>query len=91
MQTMLGSRAVQGIELCSKRSLMNYTGPESVAFIKITMNDTRALSKLRGTFERGEVSFRDMWESGNEVVTYENIAYTLRFMIDRSVSSSSSI
>ncbi|KDN38570.1 hypothetical protein K437DRAFT_259358 [Tilletiaria anomala UBC 951] len=85
LNTILGFRGVQKIEMCVKRSLMNYTGPESVAFIKITMSDTRSLPKLRGSFERGEISFRDLWESGNEILTYENIAYTLRFMIDHQI------
>lgn len=73
------------IELTSKRSLMGYLGSEQVAFLKITMADTRSLPKLRSMFERGEVAFRDLFTPGDETVTYENIAYTLRFMIDRQI------
>ena len=86
LQTVLGFAGVKGVEMCVGRSLMGYTGPESIAFIKITASDNRALPKLRGSFERGDISFRDMWEGGTDVLTYENIAYTLRFMIDRQVS-----
>lgn len=61
---------------------MGYLGSEKLAFLKITMNDTRSLPRLRSLFERGEVSFRDLFTPGEENLTYENVAYPLRFMID---------
>lgn len=77
-----GNRLVQSVILCSKKSLMNYSGQDDVAFLKITISDPRQLAKVRGGFERGEVVFRDMIKNGDNTLTYENIAYTLRFMID---------
>jgi DNA polymerase delta subunit 1 len=86
LNTLFGQRVVQELELCSKRSLMNYSGEDAVAFIKITISDPRNLPKVRGSLERGEVAFKDLFKSGESLLTYENIAYTLRFMIDLKVS-----
>lgn len=78
-------RAVEKTEMVAKKSLMEYRGDEDVAFIKITCGEVRALARIRGSMERGEVSFRDMMSAGDSVTTYENIAYTLRFMIDHKI------
>lgn len=79
------ARAVERTEMTAKKSLMEYRGDEDVAFIKITCGEIRALTRIRGSLERGEVSFRDMITSGESILTYENIAYTLRFMIDHKI------
>ncbi|CAO1619422.1 unnamed protein product [Sympodiomycopsis kandeliae] len=78
-------RAVEKTEMVAKKSLMEYRGDENVAFIKITCGEVRALARIRGSIERGEVGFRDLMSTGDSVTTYENIAYTLRFMIDHRI------
>lgn len=82
LNDLFGNKIVQSITLCSKKSLMNYSGQDDVAFLKIVISDPRQLPKVRGALERGEVVFRDLIKSGDNILTYENIAYTLRFMID---------
>ncbi|EIM86884.1 uncharacterized protein STEHIDRAFT_79581, partial [Stereum hirsutum FP-91666 SS1] len=75
---------VRAVELVQKRSLWGYKGDDLVMFAKITVTDPKALPRVRGVFERGECSFRDLFKG--IVSTYEsNIAYTLRFMIDTKV------
>lgn len=76
--------AVENLEMIKKRSLWGYRGDSKPLFLKITICDQRTLPKVRGLFERGELSFRDIFPE--PVTTYEsNIAYTLRFMIDTKV------
>lgn len=82
LNVLFGARSVHRSELVSKKSLMGYAGQENVAFIKLTISDLRSLPKIRGSFERAEVGFRDLFTPGDPCLTYENIAYTLRFMID---------
>ncbi|CAO1617256.1 unnamed protein product [Parajaminaea phylloscopi] len=79
------AKAVHSTEMCARKSLMEYRGDEDVAFVKITCGEIRALTRIRGSLERGEVGFRDMITPGEQVLTYENIAYTLRFMIDHNI------
>lgn len=80
-----GARPVSSITIANKRSLWGYKGDAVSPFIKITVADLKSYPKVRGAFERGEVSFRNYFE-GKAVMTFEsNIAYTLRFMIDHQV------
>jgi DNA polymerase delta subunit 1 len=85
LNSLFGARLITEVLLCSKKSLMNYSGPDNVAFLKVTISDPRQLAKVRGGLERGEVSYKDMIKSGDPILTYENIAYTLRFMIDHKI------
>lgn len=73
--------AVLHTALVKKKNLWGYRGDDDVVFIKITCPDQKAIPKVKGAFERGQVD----WEgfSQKEVLTFEsNIQYTLRFMID---------
>ncbi|WFD45326.1 DNA-directed DNA polymerase [Malassezia psittaci] len=58
---------------------MQYTGPEDIAFIKITV------SELPRSFERGEIRFRDLFVPGDSMVSFDHVQYTLRFMIDHDI------
>ena len=77
--------AVAGVELTHAKNLMNYTGSEDSKFLKIITADLRSLPRVRGALERGEFAFRDMFVPGEGRVTFGNVAYTLRFMIDHGV------
>ena len=70
------------VEVVQKRSLWGYRGDNKPLFLKLVVGDPKSVPKVRGLFERGEVSFRDLF-SMEGVTTYEsNIPYILRFMID---------
>ncbi|ORX34769.1 putative delta DNA polymerase [Kockovaella imperatae] len=68
----------------NRKSLWGYRGDDNVPFIKITCADAKALPRVKGAFERGQIEFNGLFPA--EIMTYEsNIAYTLRFMIDTHV------
>ncbi|TXT04989.1 hypothetical protein VHUM_03809 [Vanrija humicola] len=72
---------VSNCVIVNRKSLWSYKGDESVPFIKIVCTEPKAIPKVKGLFERGQVDFNGLFPQ--EVMTYEsNIAYTLRFMID---------
>ncbi|PKI84340.1 Pol3p [Malassezia vespertilionis] len=85
LNTTFGGEAVTDVSLESKKNLLQYTGPENVAFIKVTISDLRTLPRVRGAFERGELSFRDLFVVGEPSVSFDNVAYSLRFMIDHAI------
>ncbi|WFD23405.1 DNA-directed DNA polymerase [Malassezia equina] len=74
--TTFGAGTVSDISLESKKNLMQYTGPENNAFIKITVSDLRHFPRIRDT---------DLFVSGEPSVSFDNVAYTLRFMIDLNI------
>ncbi|KAH7911043.1 DNA polymerase family B-domain-containing protein [Hygrophoropsis aurantiaca] len=81
-----GETYVRKIDVVQKRSLWGYRGDDWIPFFKFTISEPKSLPKIRGIFERGECSFRDLYPLGQPIATFEsNIAYTLRFMIDTKV------
>lgn len=50
------------------------------------MFEIRIIStNLVRSFERGELGFRDLFVPGDAQVSFDNVAYTMRFMIDHEV------
>jgi hypothetical protein len=79
-------RPIHSISVANKRSLWGYKGDSVSPFLKITVAELKSYPKVRGAFERGDVTFRSLFD-GSAMMTFEsNIAYTLRFMIDHKVS-----
>ncbi|KAA1109894.1 DNA-directed DNA polymerase delta [Puccinia graminis f. sp. tritici] len=76
----LGFKPVHSLSVAYKTSLWGYTGDTQSPFLKIVLTDFKHLD----AFERGEVNFREMFTA---CTTFDsNIAYTLRFMIDKKVT-----
>jgi DNA polymerase delta subunit 1 len=77
-------RSVLHTKVQLKRSLWGYQGDNLTPFLKITLSDPKFVSKLRGLFDRGEIGFGGFFDG--PTATFEsNIAYELRFMIDKQV------
>ncbi|KAK0549667.1 DNA-directed DNA polymerase delta [Tilletia horrida] len=79
LNTIFGHGSVQEVSMVQKKTLMGYYGSQDAAFLKITTGDLRALPK------RGEISFRELFKAGELNQSFENIAFTLRFMIDHKI------
>ena len=74
LNTTFGGQCVADVSLESKKNLMQYTGPENIAFLKITASDLRSLPRIRGAFERGEIAFRDLFVTGETcAVSYTHL------------------
>ncbi|KAI9625850.1 hypothetical protein H4Q26_016098 [Puccinia striiformis f. sp. tritici PST-130] len=85
----LGVKPVHSLSVANKTSLWGYTGDSQSPFLQVVLTDFKHLSRVKNAFERGEVNFREMFTA---CTTFEsNIAYTLRFMIDKKVAWNASI
>ncbi|AET40361.1 DNA-directed DNA polymerase delta POL3 Ecym_5625 [Eremothecium cymbalariae DBVPG len=72
---------VDSIEVVWKQSIWGYSGDEKLQFLKVLVPDPYGLNKVRTAFEKGYVNPNDTWFQGG-TTTYDNIAFTLRLMID---------
>lgn len=50
------------------------------------MGELKAYPKCRNAFERGDMTWRNLFDGSNLLTFESNIAYPLRFMIDHHVS-----
>lgn len=39
------------VSLASKKNLMQYTGPDNLAFLKVTVSDLRTFPRVRDTYD----------------------------------------
>ena len=79
------TRQIHHVELVLKESIWGYNGNVKSPFLKIVVTDPRAIAKVRGGFERGEVVFQNYF-TGSPMTSYDNITYVLRAMVDCHVS-----
>lgn len=75
------------IEIKLKESIWGYNKNMKTPFFKLFVDNTRNISKLRTAFERGEVTFENLFPQ--QLVSYDNINYLLRLMVDCKITGMS--
>jgi DNA polymerase delta subunit 1 len=76
--------AIHSVQIVLRENLLGFQGNQQNPYIKITVNDPKFINKVRSTIEQGSANYKGMWKvSGKgEILTFDSIAYVLRFMID---------
>lgn len=77
--------AIQSVKLVLRENLFGFQGNHKNPYIKITTTDSRHIPKVRRIIESGEANFKGLWQHENGILTFDNIQYVLRFMIDTKV------
>lgn len=71
---------VDSIEVVPRQSIWGYSGDAKIPFWRVYTTRPNIINKVRTGFERGHITFESWFSSGT--TTYDNIAYTLRCMVD---------
>lgn len=81
--------AIHSVQMTMRENLFGFQGNQKSPYLRITVTDPRYVNRLRTTIENGGVNYKGLWKgSGNDgVLTFDNIQYVLRFMIDTGVSN----
>lgn len=78
---------IHDVEMVLKESIWGFNNNMKTPFFKVVVNNAKDITKVRGAFERGEVRFESMFPPTS--VTYDNINYLLRMMIDCKITGMS--
>jgi DNA polymerase delta subunit 1 len=80
--------AIQSVQMVMRENLYGFQGNEKRCYIKITVTEPKFIWKLRTALEdeKQNINYKGMWNSP-DILTFDNIQYVLRFMIDTGVSS----
>ncbi|KAI5299106.1 DNA-directed DNA polymerase delta [Ascosphaera pollenicola] len=94
LETHLGgfqSSAVNSVQLVMRENLYGFQGNQKSPYLKITVNDPKYINKLRSLIEQGAMNYKSLWKNAGDtgVMTFDNIQYVLRFMIDTGMSGMS--
>ena len=80
--------AIHSVQIVLRENLYGFQGNQQNPYIKITVNDPKFINKVRGAIEQGTANYKGMWKGSGDggILTFDSIAYVLRFMIDCKVS-----
>ncbi|EER42060.1 DNA polymerase delta catalytic subunit [Histoplasma capsulatum H143] len=82
--------AIHSVQMVMRENLFGFQGNQKSPYLKITVTDPRHINKLRTLIETGKANYRGMWRADADgILTFDNIEYILRFMIDTGISGMS--
>ena len=69
-----------------RENILRFQGNQKSPYLKITVNDPKFINRVRKLVQDGNVNWKNMfgYRDGG-ILTFDNIAYVLRFMIDTKV------
>ncbi|AEO62895.1 caa6cf64-06a3-4efd-8d5c-cadb74274332 [Thermothielavioides terrestris] len=78
---------IHSVVLTMRENIYGFQGNIQNPYLKITVNDPKFINRVRTTIERGDANWKGMWKSADgTIMTYDNIQYLLRFMVDCSIA-----
>jgi len=79
--------AIQSVQMLLRESLFGFQGNQKSPYLKVTVTNPKYINKLRSTIEHGNANYKGLWKGiEGGIMTFDNIQYVLRFMIDTSVT-----
>ena len=81
---------VHSVTLTMRESIYGFQGNTQNPYIKISVTDPKHINKVRTAIEKGDANWKGMWKSADgTIMTYDNLQYLLRFMVDCSIAGMS--
>lgn len=89
-QLAFNTTVVHSVSLTMRESIYGFQGNTQVPYIKVSVTDPKHINKVRTLIEKGDANWNGMWKSADgTVMTYDNIQYLLRFMVDCGIAGMS--
>jgi len=79
--------AIHSVQMAMRESILGFQNNTQNPFLKITVTDPKFINKVRSKIEKGEANWKGLWKFDGQLMTFDNIQYVLRFMIDCKVCS----
>lgn len=69
-----------------KENMYGFQGNEKSPYLKISVTDPKSINRVRKLVQTGGANWKQMWKHPDGgILTFDNIQYLLRFMIDTGV------
>jgi len=82
------SAVIYSVQMTMRENILRYQGNQKSPYLKITVNDPKMINRVRTMVSKGFANWKRLWPSREDgILTFDNIAYVLRFMIDTKVRS----
>ncbi|CBF78614.1 hypothetical protein AN7325.2 [Aspergillus nidulans FGSC A4] len=83
---------IQSVQITMRENIYGFQGNKKSYYLKITVTEPRHISKLRSALETKAqtVNYKGLWTNADGgILTFDNIQYLLRFMIDTDIQGMS--
>ncbi|KIW21021.1 hypothetical protein PV08_01600 [Exophiala spinifera] len=81
---------IHSVQMVLRENLYGFQGNQKSPYLKITVTDPRFINRLRSAIEDGHANYKGMWKGvDSKILTFDNIQYVLRFMIDTGITGMS--
>ncbi|KAL5889757.1 DNA-directed DNA polymerase delta [Pyricularia oryzae] len=74
--------AIHSVQMTMRENIYGFQNNTQNPFLKITVTDPKFINKVRSTIESGNANWKGMWKHDGGIMTFDNIQYVLRFMVD---------
>jgi len=81
-QVAMHQPVIHSVQMTMRESIFGFQNNTQNPFLKVTVTDPKFISKVRKTIEGGNANWKGLWKSDNQIMTYDDIQYVLRFMVD---------
>ncbi|OJJ88473.1 DNA-directed DNA polymerase delta POL3 [Aspergillus glaucus CBS 516.65] len=88
-KTGLFQNAIQSVQITMRENIYGFQGNQKSYYLKITVTEPRYITKVRSALENGgsSMNYKGLWSSSDSgILTFDNIQYLLRFMIDTDIA-----
>jgi DNA polymerase delta subunit 1 len=80
------SPIIHSVQMTMRENILRFQGNQKSPYLKITVADPKMINRVRTLVQKGNANWKKLWPySENGLLTFDNIAYVLRFMIDTKV------
>lgn len=77
---------IASVRMLMKENIYGFQGNRQNPYLKITVTDPRFIARVRAKIKDGEANYKGLWKGvEGGILTFDNIQYVLRFMIDTKV------
>jgi len=73
---------IHSVQFAMRESIMGFQNNTRHPFLKITVTDPKFIGRVRTAVSEGNANWKRMWKYQDKIMTYDNIQYVLRFMVD---------
>lgn len=83
---------IHSVSLVMRENMYGFQGNQQNPYLKITVTDPKFIAKVRSTIKDGNANWKGMWKViDGGILTFDNIQYVLRFMVDCKVRTPSAL
>ncbi|KAH0536846.1 DNA-directed DNA polymerase delta [Glutinoglossum americanum] len=81
--------AVASVQMVQRENLYGFQGNQKSPYLKISVTDPRSINGLRTMIEEGSANWKGMWPGTGGTLTFDDLQYVLRFMVDTKMAGMS--